>query len=227
MSSRRSTGTSRRVKKGFTPKTGKNVTLKDVRVELAKRQEVKFLETQVSNSSITNAGVLDWLSNVTQGSTSSTRIGDFINYKSLSFRGVFGIVDSTYNTWHNIRFVVIMWMENSLPTVSQIIENPTAGRATTSAFNHENKRAKRFRVLFDTGPQYVSSGQVSATAGGQTTRIEGIIPLQVIPLNNMPVQFDTGSANHNHRLYFLSISDTASVSQFKSNIEVTLHYTDS
>lgn len=226
MSSRRSTGQGRRVKKGATIKE-KNVTLKDVRVELAKRQEIKFLETQVSNSSITNAGVLDWLSPVTQGSTSSTRVGDFLNYKSLIFRGKFGVIDTTYDTWHNIRFLVILWKDNSVPTVSQIIENPTAGRATTSAFNHENKRAKRFRVLFDSGCQYVSAGQVSATAGGQTTRIEGIIPLQVIPLNNMPVQFDVGSANHNNRLYCLSISDTATASQFKTNIEFVLKFTDS
>lgn len=226
MSSRRQFGQSKRVRKGFTPRSNTNETKKLVQTELAKRLEIKFLHTQVSNSSITNAGVLDLLSAITQGSTSSTRIGDHLNYKSLIVRGVYGIIDSAYNTWHNIRFIIFLWHENSVPTVSQIIESPTAGRACSSPFNLENKRAKRFRILFDSGPQWVSSGQVSATSGGNQTRIEGILPLQVFPLQNMGVQFDTGSVNHNNRLYFLSISDTASASQFKSNFEVVLKYTD-
>jgi len=216
MSTRRQRGVKR---SGRVPPTVVN----QVKRELARNLERKFTHITYDSDAPDVNGTVTPLSTVAQGTTKSTRIGDVIHAKSLSFRAFISVNQSSYPE-QMARFMLIKWYPNSTPSVANIIESPNAGNFTVlSHLNNDYKNS--FEVLFDSGPLLLSrsdSGSgiyVPYALGAYSSGLE------VIKLNNTMRYTTASSTDCDNRLYLVCV--TASATQRVAfQLDFRFSYTD-
>lgn len=110
--------------------------------------ETKFLDTQQSSTTISTTGTVFPVSEIAQGLTSTTRVGDSIRLQHFELRGRCTI-SATANT-SLLRLLVVRDLDGygTAPTVTDILETATPAVSAPLAPYRFNKR-QRFSILFD------------------------------------------------------------------------------
>jgi len=188
--SRRGQGTKRRATKtGWVPRAP---TVKsEVKKILAQTVEKKFVDVSINKGDLDKNGYLNLISTIAQGTTQSTRIGDGIFPKSISFRLMASMITS--GTSVQFRYCIIQWNENSTPSVANILQTSGTDMVHVSPFNFQYKK-QRFQFLHDSGPVFCTYGTVDHSSG-----------LVVIPLSQKAIHYTPASSTDSDtRFYFLA-----------------------
>ena len=129
-----------------------------VRRTLNRLVEWKNKRHQITWSDLTpQAGQITDITQVAQGQTDSTRIGDSLNAASIQLRGRvnYGTVGSGEGIF---RLIVFQWFDTSTPVASEILNPGTVvGETTTDMYNTD--MGNRFKIYMD------KSYDVSANGG--------------------------------------------------------------
>jgi hypothetical protein len=200
-------------RRGSSRSNGKPVTKKQVEAMIKGQQETKFLD--IVNSITANyGGTVVALTDLGQGTTNITRIGNNITVRNLRFRYHLTCADS-YNL---VRVIIFRWHERfSLdpPDSSDILELVNSTNAVNAPYTFNERDA--FTILFDKTETLVLSTSVN------TAYVQG-----VLKVSQQPVQyFGSSTTDILNGLYFLVISDSSVTTHPGMNYYFRLEYTDS
>lgn len=217
MSSRRTPQKQAKRATGYRPRYGE--IQRAVRQELMKEIEPKVHYTSGNNLLLAtwNGYVVD-LNDMSQGTTYTTRIGDRVRMKGVSFRFLAQGANAT--TLCAIRVMLIHWKDNSTPTGADILETTGSHLALLSPKRWHNR--KEFNVLFDSGRLTLWYPNI-ATGGTPIVVDSGLILKSV---KNLVCDYDAGATTCNNRLYLLFFEDSASSANVQFSYYAKATYTD-
>lgn len=154
------------------------------------------------------------LTQVTQGTTDTSRIGDKIHIHSIEIRHRTYLKMNAPPTSDGqnqciVRMILFQWKDDSVPTETDILEPIGGNIYTISPYNHDRK-VKR-KVLFDR--TFVISAQISATAGHEyavrdQVMIKKYISLKKLPGEGITVNYQAASTNGVNKIYMIYFTDT-------------------
>lgn len=162
--------------------------------------EKKYYSFSSNTAPISDLGTLLRLTEVAQGTTDVTRIGDQLTIRSLQFNFSALVADST----NLLRLVIFQWFEQTgtiptYPDMSQILIDTGSGRAVFSPYSHDYRYD--FKVLFDR--TYVLDGV-------QVPVITRKIFIKRFPPKHRKIQFvGASNTNYTNGLFALLVSDSA------------------
>ncbi len=180
--------------------------------------EKKFHDV-VTTGTIQDIPVGVALTDVPQGSTDLTRVGDSLTVKSLQIRISTLRADST-----NIgRLVIIQWLPTieGIPPVAELFQLATGGvTAPLTQFNHDHRRD--YRVLWDSKPYNLDGVQ-------QEQRLHTVyLPLYKMKKVVKKIQYVAGSTTRGAgKLFIFGISDSTAVTHPPFNFRSRVNFTDS
>lgn len=186
-----------------------------------------------SNGTIAVTGTLTLISNIAQGVTNITRVGEYVRLKRLLLNwrvnapsgGLFTAADN----YNNVRIVVFRWKLSDAavsPAIGNILE-PTATDPTVALYNFD--QAERFQVLYDkrvtvfNTAVYNGSG-IDTRPGPDHSKVNEK-PIYV-GLNNMPIEFEGNTATGTGQIYLLMVSDSAFSPHPAVAVEAAIEYID-
>lgn len=107
--------------------------------------EKKYYDEQVTHSSaaapITSAGILNLLTEPSQGTNSTNRIGDKTTGSSLQFTiDIYSPGTMTTSSYSSTRVIIFIWADDTPPTVADIIEDTAWPIQTPLNFERKIKR---------------------------------------------------------------------------------------
>lgn len=185
-------------------KKRKLATQRYVDMKIKNQHELKYGVVAGAGTISYDSPTVDHLTGIAQGDTDSTREGDSINLRRLKINAVLQNADGTTN--YGVRFLVIKWKEDSIPSAADVI-GPTGGALGSDSFysnlNHDQRRA--YKVLFDSGP--VVLGHTSS----------GSIPQRVpfcidVPLSGKVLYSGAGSTYGRGALWLIALAETTQAS---------------
>lgn len=151
---------------------------------LSLRYNFKYVSSSVSSGSLVNSSPNVACMNVmSQGSDETNRVGDIVKWKAMAF-GVSFSANSALVIPILCRFVIVQESTalGSLPGVSQIWNSSTP--TVNEQRNIATRNAKRFRILFDSGPfavhPYVGSAGALTSGGPAIWARQVELPLNVV-----------------------------------------------
>ena len=169
-----------------------------VKRELNRRVEWKHFVISDNARSITNTATIFSLTDVPQGSTDITRIGDKLNATTLDFRWSIQSAASG-NTVQRCRLLVFQWNNDTDPTQTDIIL-VVAGLETKAPYNTD--RSAMYKIMYD---KTVTVGE-PATGWQLST---GLFRRK-IKIPNKNVTYQAGSTTGQNKIWFLAISESSS-----------------
>ncbi len=128
-------------------KTAQNyATISDVRREITRKQEKKYLLTnQVDVGMSFDVPLLVSLCDIAQGDGDSERDGDSCQMKSVQIRGR---TNASHTDAQFSRILLFQWLQDTVPTLNQVILAGTPdAHAVFEPYNHD--RRHQFRILYD------------------------------------------------------------------------------
>lgn len=202
---------------GPTRKDFKNnhlVTKDQLRRALATKTELKFFDTNPSATSITTAAVIFSLSDVTQGVTDNTRVGDTLLPKRLYIKMNFVGADVPANIMRVVIFRWNMSTVSDVPGLSEILES--TAQPVLAPFAQDNRQ--RFTMLYD------RTWVLNPNAASQTN---SIVAMKTLKLAKKPIQFNAGTVDGMFKIYALFVSDSGAITHPTVAFSSRLNYTDS
>lgn len=201
----------------YKKKSSKNDSLAKKAYDLVKhmkKPERKFCDTSVGAAAVTNAGTIQWVSSISEGSDYNQRLGINVNAESVTCKFVGYTNTNPASQPHAFRFLMVEDKDQSgtAPTVADILEQAT----TTSQLNHIN--TNRFKVIIDK----LFPVTTNASANSMVCFHEFRKLKHKIRWSN-----STTGTKEGH-IYTLVISDTATATEEPDcYYEVRLRYSDS
>lgn len=186
---------------------------KQVKRLIGNRQETKYFTKSYTNVTIDFNGLLHDLSNVSQGDGDSERDGDKIYLKMVHIRGYCQV--SSASTYNVIRFLLVQWKPNSIPSVSDILQNIGTANAPNSFINWDKRQM--FRVLKDWRQIVLGTDRQAAMFNVKITSKKILKQLQ----------FVSGGTTCTNMVYLLAISDDGLTSFPAFTYYSRVTYTDS
>jgi hypothetical protein len=191
---------------------------KNVINTLVAHTEPKFFDTLSLANSIGAGATLIEISEVPQGDTQSSRVGDFIQPLKLIFNYSLYTVNSDIVT--TVRIIFFRWIPSNglvAPVLANILQSPSSSNVL-SHFNFQTQ--DNYRILWDR--QYQASGitvapTVNSNFGGTGIVIAGKLP---------EIEFTPGTLQGTNNLYLLAISDSALTPFPILNFSTRLYYED-
>lgn len=124
------------------------------------KPEMKFVDLSLSQTNVSQvAGTSQLMSAIAAGAGVNQRIGENVQvrYIELHFEAIFaGSIASATNDNPSYRLYIVQdkqQVQNASPAVADLVDQPSL--PTTQLFNVQEQ--KRFRVIYDSGPQVVSN----------------------------------------------------------------------
>lgn len=154
------------------------------------------------------------LSNVAQGQTDITRVGDELYISSYQLRYV-GKANSTDGK-NLLRVILFQWSSNSTPTAANVISTMNSERTPISPFLHDNRGLYRILydrthvMVFDTSSEMVQ-GKVMITRGFKTRKM----------------RFESAATTGYNKIWLIAVSDSAASSQPTISWQGRLNFRDS
>jgi len=192
---------------------GKPVTKKQVEQMIRGEQEIKFLDV-VNSISISYGGTVVSLSDLGQGSTNITRIGNKITPRSLQWRMTLTCADS-YNI---VRFIVFRWNQRfSLdpPDTSDILQLVNSTNAVNAPYTFDERAA--FKIIHDETITMVLS------TSRNTFYVQGDLRLKQKEID----YFGSSTTDVMNGYYCMFISDSSVTTHPAANYYFRLQYADS
>lgn len=180
------------------------------------KPEMKFVDLALSSTNVnTGTGLTQLMSAVAAGSNINNRIGENIlaKYIEVNFEAVYGAsISVATNDNPSYRFYIVQDKQqigSTSPALSDLIDAP--GTPTIALYNVTEQ--KRFRVIFDSGPQVMVMGNMSAVApptfGYSSISLPSKLTWKVKRSVTIPIEFNgTGSTNiQKNGIYLMVQSD--------------------
>lgn len=140
----------------------------------------------------------DQLSDVAQGTTDQTRVGDRITAKSLTFRFTLSdfSLSLTANSQNFVRVLLVQWypLVSSTPAITDILHTSSV----LSSPNHDKRQM--YRILYDRCLPLVG-GEVPTNHYYRTVQIK-------IPRSHRQLQYNSGTTDCTNGLYVFAIAAT-------------------
>jgi len=194
-------------------KTNKNVTKKQVEDMIKGEQEVKFIDV-VNATTISYAGTVIALSDVGNGTTNITRIGNSIIPRKLELRLTMSCADA-YNV---MRVIIFRWglrFSVDPPDASDILELVSSTNAVNSPYAYNERSA--YKIIFD---------QVYTMVLSQSDNIK-YANISLKMKQKAVNYFGASTSDIMNGYYVLFISDSSVTTHPGMNYYSRLTYTDS
>lgn len=184
---------------------------------LSTKTELKTFDFDAKSAqSIDTAGTIFSISEVPQGVTDITRVGDSLLPKRLEIRMLQIGADTPSNT---MRILLFRWKMNDAsdtPGVSEIFEGGYAGSYVFSPYNTHNR--KRFEVLWD--DTVVLNPNVASTTNTQWRT-------KYFKLAKKPIDYQYSAVTGQDKIFLLVISDSSAISHPTIQFISRMYFTDS
>lgn len=192
-----------------------------VKREVNRTKETKYTDRAVWNAAATNAGsVLSLINSLARGDDAFNNFdGNTVYPTGIMFK--WGAV--TNQEYNHVRFLVFQWLENTIPGISDLLQDTSTGTATYSAV-HVNNRG-RMNVLYDKrviiAPTACTSTGVVIGAGHATGQY------YISGSKLRPIKYRIGSSDIiSGNVFCLVISDDGAVTYPGYNFYSRLSFTD-
>jgi hypothetical protein len=161
--------------------------------------QVKYFDSYVANTTVTNVGTMTNLYAPTQGTGTSQRVGDvtflqrlYMNYK---------VSTQNADVFNTVRLVLFKWIPNAVLLAPTFATLTNGGGTTTTQWMYDWQYSNQFKILYDR--VHLLSGLATAptAAGHQAASLE-------LDLNNLRVQFSIGAATGSNDIFLFVISDS-------------------
>jgi len=189
--------------------------------------EVKYQDI-VFQAGVTSAGAIVLITNIPQGITDNSRVGDQLMIKDM-FLNLTAVVADTSNL---VRFIIFQWKPQSIPVVSDILFNgPTLNPDVWSQYSNDTRQD--YRIIFDSLNSMIGNGTVVPVTLSQYPPQDSSQPIiawnrrMIAPIKR--VQYVGGSTTVASNLcYILYISDSAPLAPPHPVVTgvIRTHYTD-
>lgn len=186
-----------------------------VRTQLAKENEMKYFDTNDAFA-VSDVSTIRQLSNIAQGTTDTSRVGDEVAMKFLRFKYTVKTEGDRYNL---LRVIVFQWYTHStyrVPTIAEILQSTANSYAIHSPYIHDYRHS--FGVLYDKVHRMVYD------ADNEAMIVNKKVPLKYAKKN---IHFEAGTTDGANKLYLLVVSDSAAVNHPSILYYTRLWYTDS
>jgi len=171
----------------------------------------KKYSASYTNVSVSSAGNVFGLTEVTQGDTDQTRDGDQLTLTSLQLRWQ-AIIGDTANY---VRVIVFQWLANSVPTINSVLLSLPLGGEVLSPYNHDTRYV--FRVLYDKTVLLTNVGKPSSE----------VYDVRLIKFPRNRVQYEAGGTTGTNKIYCITLSDSGAVSHPAVNMYWKTNFKDS
>jgi len=175
------------------------------------KPEMKFADISLSATNVSpTTGVTTLMSSIAAGAGVNQRVGENvqIKYIEMHFEAIFaGSVASSTNDNPSYRVYIVQdkqQVPNVSPALSDLVDQPST--PTVQLFNVQEQ--KRFRVIYDSGPQVCVFG-TAAGVGNSSIALSSRILLNIKKRVSISTEFN-GTANTNiqkNGIYFIVSTD--------------------
>lgn len=195
-------------------------------------QEEKYFQFGFVPASALSTGTVVPISQVTQGNTAYTRIGDRIHPKRLLVK--YSVVASantvlaSADQYDNVRVILLRWHDDStpaLPVLADILTNATNTDYTIANYNRD--QAPRYKILYD-----VVHVLVNTPIWNGTTALYEVGPssvaTQTVDISKglgTPCDYRGTATTGSEQFFILFVSNSAFTPhpQFEMQSEITFH----
>lgn len=189
-------------------KRSKYVTKTDLSKALRNLSEKKFIKADVSGD-FTDVGVITSLCQIGVGDTDETRDGDTIKLRSIQgvLRALPGLTASlTIRT--TLRVVVFQWLQDTTPTMSQIMANSGGGTEFAPLVPYSHDTRHLFRILYD--KIFQINGARNSVSHGTGHIVRFFINMGLLQKKGKAkseVRFEASGLTAANKVYMLTIGD--------------------
>lgn len=186
-----------------------------VKKQIHKLSETKYFDALFS-ANVDSTGTVADMTNIPQGTTDSTRIGDKITLRGSILRLKISVSDA----FNFIRVILFQWYPNTLlsvPTVGTILfDTTTADRAITSPYVHDYQN--QFKVISD---------KVYRGVLDDSNMIAFRVMKPYMKYVKKTINFSAASVNGSNKLYMMAISDSGAITHPAVFAYWRIYYDDS
>lgn len=191
---------------------------KEVKQQLSKNLETKY-QIRYIGETVSNSGNIHCItSQVAQGTTDTTRIGDMITLNSLTMRAYFAAGDAI----NLLRLIIFQWYPlsdtaTSPPVATDLLDDFSLSIPYIIAPFKTDYLGTRFTVLYDqTFPSVVGASN------------EYVVKDINVPLKyaHKKIQYSAATTEATNHLWYMCVSDSAAVTHPSSNIMYRVTYKD-
>ena len=177
--------------------------------------ETKFLDTVSAVAYGSQAGVVTPVTQVAQGLTSTTRVGDSIKLQTIEIRGTIHLVATTGSAFHRIILFRDLDNAGTAPVGSDVLEQTGTAQCVSSPYRFNTRQ--RFSILFDEVFSLNNNGEQGNSS--DTFYYNTAHGGHVLYLGSTAATASNGKGS----IYMLNLSDTATVSaaSFYSRVTFT------
>lgn len=182
---------------------------------LQSKEELKSKDVDIASTGVDTSGYMELLSGISQGTSSSERIGDQVSLRKLEFRTLLS-ANSTDAT-NVIRCIIFQWNDaNNTPNIGKVLQNQTAGLVLTSQYVRDYIEQKTLSILYD---------QCFPLSTAGSAQVYESLLIQKFP--EPTATFDTGSSSTGTgQLYVVFVSDSGGVPNPTIQFDSRLYYYD-
>jgi hypothetical protein len=208
----------RKSRKGKRKARPKHSVAKEVRAELKRMREHKFIDVFSAPTTIPLAGTTGAIVNIPQGNGNGTRVGDELEFDYLELH--LNVAAYNSDVVSHARVVIYQWKPNialGTPTVGDILQNTTA--TWLSPWNYQLR--DQYTVLYN------RSFSLVGTATVPTDKSDYVIKRNVKVRRKVQIFEAASSSASSNTLCILYIGDSAVTPFPQINYYIRIHYTDS
>lgn len=176
------------------------VTKEQVARMMQMKTELKHLDTNVAATAISTSGIIYALSDIPQGITDVTRIGDSALPKQLQLRWNIVGADTPSNI---LRCVVFRWKMNTaadVPTINEIFDSAFSGNYVLAPLTFHDRA--RYELLMD--KVWVSNPNAASTTNTKTGS-------KSMKMAKKAIEFQAGIVDGQNKIYLLIVSDSSAI----------------
>lgn len=181
-----------------------------IKSENAKARELKFYNVNSSYSALLSySGVIEDISAMARGDSDSNRDGDRCLPISLDLSYV--VYGETYSSVY--RCIIFRWLENSTPTVGDILLSSGSGYSVTSGYQHDQRGL--FNILYD------KTHTVSNNGGSELVHVK-----KHLKMAKKQIDYTAGTTSGSNKIYMLGLTDRSLATSATVAYTTRLNYTD-
>lgn len=178
------------------------------------KPEIKYLDLSLNTTNIAPAtGLTIHLTQISQATAVNARVGENVQVRWVEFHGEIAYASSVVlatNDNPTYRVYVVQDMQqiaSTSPALSDLVDQPAV--PVYQLFNVQEQ--KRFRVLYDSGPQMVSIGAAAVATIDNSIVANAKWHLHLKKRVSIPVEFNSSAASgiQKNGIYFMLATDMA------------------